>query len=101
MATVLTRSKEDIMEPQTIYSVLIVLVPVAISRIVAIVTSKQVVDLKDQLSQANLLIARLEQLLQDNKIPLPLLSGKTPDIPDESFQASFCVNLSSTRLTRN
>ena len=75
------------MEPQTIYSVLIVLVPVAISGIVAIVTSKQVVDLKDQLSQANLRIARLEQLLQDNKIPLPLLSGKTPDIPDEAFQA--------------
>jgi len=55
--------------------ILITLVPVVISGIVAIVTSKSVADLKDQLAAARMRIARLEQALMDHSIPVPPLDS--------------------------
>ncbi len=54
-------------------NVLLTLVPVIISGIVAIATSKEVTDLKDQLAVTKTRIARLEQALMDNNIPIPPL----------------------------
>lgn len=59
------------MPENPIAAVLIAIVPVLVSGIVAVVTSKQVADLKDKLAAANMRIARLEQALADHSIPIP------------------------------
>lgn len=53
------------------------LVPVIVSGVVAIVTSKQVADLKEQLAENRARIAVLETILRDHDIPIPATAPQT------------------------
>jgi archaellum component FlaG (FlaF/FlaG flagellin family) len=51
--------------------IVLAIVPLLISGVVAIVTNKQIQDLKSAASERSARIARLEQALIDHNIPLP------------------------------
>lgn len=58
-----------------IYQLLMTILPLVISGIVAVVTSKDIQALKDALAISNTRIAVLETLLREHNIPLPAANG--------------------------
>jgi hypothetical protein len=53
-------------------------IPIIVTGVVAILVNSQVQSLKDQINVLMMRIAKLEQVLTDNKIPLPDLAHGEP-----------------------
>jgi len=57
--------------PNSVLELLAIIVPVAISAVVAVTTNQQILSLKEKVAERGARIARLEQALMDHGIPLP------------------------------
>lgn len=65
--------------PQSeITQIILAIVPVALTALVAILTNKQVIDLKDKMAAMSRRIAILETILTDHNIPIPPDTFKMP-----------------------